>query len=89
MDHTFYELKDLYEKMYSKLENEVAALDGEIKEFSPEIQSIYIEVDPKFKDYIEEFAMELLAEYTPKLQKVMQEDVFFGVKTLLLDDTDD
>lgn len=83
MDDTFAALINLYEDMLCELRDEVTALGGYVKDFSPETSKVNIVIDPKLQSYAEEYIADLLIRYDRRRNTIMCGDAFIGVKLLL------
>lgn len=83
MDKSLLALVDLYQEMMEELEREMEDLGGYIKDFSPDDFSINVVVDPKLQTYAEEFIADLMTRYTNRRNKILNDDVFIGLKMLL------
>jgi len=85
MDETFLKLAALYDEMYGELDAEMKALNGKVNEFSYEEMAIYVTVAPELQEYAENWINELIVKYNKKRRVIMRQDVFIGVKTILLE----
>ncbi len=88
MDKTFLKLDQLYDEMLQELEDEMVALGGEVENFSPEEQIMHVVVEPSLQEYAEQFIGDLIIKYEKKRNRILQSDVFIGVKTILLENED-
>ncbi len=88
MDKTFLKLDQLYDEMLQELEDEMVALGGEVENFSPEEQIMHVVVEPSIQEYDEQFIGDLIIKYEKKRNRILQSDVFIGVKTILLENED-
>ncbi len=85
MDETFVKLAQLYDEMHTELTNEMDALGGKVNEFSYPNMAIYVTVEPELQDYAENLINDLIAKYDKKRREIMRQDVFIGVKTILIE----
>jgi hypothetical protein len=85
MDETFLKLSALYDEMYAELEAEMRALNGKVNKFSYSEMAIYVTVAPELQEYADTWINELIVKYAKKRRVIMRQDVFIGVKTILLE----
>lgn len=82
-DRTVKKLYQLYSEMFLELTEKMEELGGTLDKFSAKDSIIHVTVEPELQAYAEEYIQDLIAKYNKKRSKILNNDIFIGVKTML------